>query len=105
MNGLWYINQSGVEFNLYGVHLKASSGSSNANQRLEEATVLRNHLIIYQKTDFIVAGDFNIYSNSSSSEPAFEMLTGATENNNGRLFDPIDRIGHWHTNSSFADVH
>ena len=37
-------NQSGVEFNLYGVHLKASSGNSNANQRLEEATVLRDHL-------------------------------------------------------------
>ena len=99
-------NQSGVEFNLYGVHLKASSGSSNANQRLEEATVLRNHLNnLSENRFFIVAGDFNIYSNSSSSEPAFEMLTGATENNNGRLFDPIDRIGHWHNNSSFADVH
>ena len=33
------------------------------------------------------------------------MLIGATENNNGQLFDPIDRIGHWHNNSSFADVH
>ena len=99
-------DQSGIEFNLYGVHLKASSGTSNANQRLEEATVLRNYLNnLSENSLFIVAGDFNIYSNSSSSEPAFEMLTGATENNNGRLFDPIDRIGHWHNNSSFADVH
>ncbi|HJL75165.1 MAG TPA: lamin tail domain-containing protein, partial [Candidatus Marinimicrobia bacterium] len=51
------------------------------------------------------AGDFNIYSNSSSSEPAFDMLTGEGNDDDGRLFDPIDRIGHWHNNSSFADVH
>ena len=99
-------NQSGIEFNLYGVHLKASSGDSNANQRLEEATVLRNYLNTFSENSyFIVAGDFNIYSNNSSSEPAFGMLTGETENNNGQLFDPINRIGHWHNNSSFADVH
>ena len=99
-------NQSGIEFNLYGVHFKASSGNSNANERLEEATVLRNYLnSLSENRFFIVAGDFNIYSNSTSSEPAFEMLTGQAENNNGQLFDPIDRIGHWHNNSSFADVH
>ena len=33
------------------------------------------------------------------------MLTGSTDNNNGRLFDPIDRIGNWHNNSSYSDVH
>ena len=33
------------------------------------------------------------------------MLTGVSDNNNGRLFDPIDRIGHWHNNSSYSDVH
>ena len=33
-------NLSGIEFNIYGVHFKASSGSSNASQRLEEATIL-----------------------------------------------------------------
>ena len=98
-------NLSGLEFNIYGVHLKASSGSSNANQRLQETTILRNHLNELAANFFIVAGDFNIYSNNSSSEPAFDMLTGASDNNNGRLFDPIDRIGHWHNNSSYSDVH
>ena len=98
-------NLSGLEFNIYGVHLKASSGSSNANQRLQETTILRNHLNELAANSFIVAGDFNIYSNNSSSEPAFDMLTGASDNNNGRLFDPIDRIGHWHNNSSYSDVH
>ena len=99
-------NNSDIEFNIYGVHLKASSGSSNASQRLEEATILREHLNgLPLGRNFIVAGDFNIYSNSSSSEPAFNMLTGESDNNVGRLFDPINRIGNWHNNSSFSDVH
>jgi hypothetical protein len=54
---------------------------------------------------FIVGGDFNIYSNNSSSEPAFDMLTVAGSDTDGQLFDPINRIGHWHNNSAFADVH
>ena len=98
-------NLSGIEFNVYGVHLKASSGSSNANQRLQETTILRDHLNELDANFFIVAGDFNIYSNNSSSEPAFDMLTGVGDDNAGRLFDPINRIGHWHNNSSYSDVH
>ena len=104
----WIIvhDQSNVEFRLYGVHLKASSGSSNAAERLEEATILRDYLNdLPSNSYFIVGGDFNIYSNSSSSEPAFEMLTGDSDDNDGRLFDPIDRIGNWHNNSYYADVH
>ena len=98
--------QSGIEFNVYGVHLKASSGSSNAAVRLEEATVLRNYLNqLPENSQFIVGGDFNIYSNDSSSEPAFDMLTGNSDDNDGQLYDPINRIGHWHNNSSYADVH
>ena len=98
-------NQSSVQFNVYGVHFKASSGESNAQERLQEATILRTYLNNLNENYFIVAGDFNIYSNGSSSEPAFDMLTGDADNNNGRLFDPIDRIGHWHNNSSYSDVH
>tara|TARA_B100000214_G_scaffold357986_1_gene318112 strand:- start:154 stop:1896 length:1743 start_codon:yes stop_codon:yes gene_type:complete len=104
----WVIvhNNSNVQFRLYGVHFKASSGSSNAAERLEEATILREYLNeLPPNSYFIVGGDFNIYSNSTTSEPAFEMLTGYADDNDGRLFDPIDRIGHWHNNSSYADVH
>ena len=98
-------NLSGVEFNVYGVHLKASSGSSNANQRLQETTILRNYLNNLAPNFFIVGGDFNIYSNNSSSEPAFDMLTSSSDDNDGQMFDPINRIGHWHNNSSYSDVH
>jgi endonuclease/exonuclease/phosphatase family metal-dependent hydrolase len=97
---------SAIEFNVYGVHLKASSGSDNASQRLNEATVLRSYLNdLSEGSYFMVAGDFNIYSNSSTEEPAFDMLTGDASDNDGRLFDPIDRIGPWHNNSSYSDVH
>ena len=99
-------NDSGVQFNVYGVHLKASSNPPNPQTRLAEATFLRDYLYdLSSGRHFLVAGDFNIYSNSSASEPAFEMLTGEGGDDDGRLFDPIDRIGHWHNNSSFADVH
>ncbi|HDY75613.1 MAG TPA: hypothetical protein ENH49_03735, partial [Candidatus Marinimicrobia bacterium] len=99
-------NDSGIQFNVYGVHLKASQGSSNAQQRLLEVTELRDHLNdLPTGSHFMVAGDFNIYSNSSSSEPAFDMLTGEGNDADGRLFDPVNRIGNWHNNSSFADVH
>jgi hypothetical protein len=98
--------QSGIEFNVYGAHFKASSGGSNAAERLEEATILRSYLNeLPENSQLIVGGDFNIYSNNSSSEPAFDMLTGSGDDNDGQLFDPVDRIGHWHNNSSYADVH
>ena len=98
--------ESLVEFRIYGVHLKASSGNSNSQERLAETTALRNYLNeLPSGSHFMVCGDFNIYSNSSTSEPAFDMLTGAGDNTVGQLFDPINRIGHWHNNSSFSDVH
>ena len=98
--------ESSVQFRVYGVHLKASSGTSNSQERFAETTVLRNYLNnLSSGIHFIVCGDFNIYSNSSTSEPAFDMLTVAGDNTVGQLFDPINRIGHWHNNSSFSDVH
>jgi len=97
---------SGVQFNVYGVHLKASSGGSNAQIRLAEATALREYLDdLPSGSHYMVAGDFNIYSNSSTSEPAFDMLTAEGDDEDGRLFDPIDMPGSWHNNSSFAEVH
>ena len=98
--------ESGVQFRVYSLHLKASSGDNNAQERLEETTILRNYLNeLPSGSHFIVGGDFNIYSNNSSSEPAFDMLTAAGSDTDGQLFDPINRIGHWHNNNAFADVH
>lgn len=97
------IDSAQSELFIFSAHLKASQGAVNENIRLQEATTLRNHLNTFSTgTDFIVAGDFNIYY---SDEPAFGMMTDSLANNNGRLFDPLAVTGNWHENGNYADVH
>ena len=52
------------------------------------------------QSNIIVGGDFNFYG--AGTEPAWNELT-----NNGvqRLNDPTNRVGNWHDNSTFSDVH
>ncbi|NOZ75369.1 MAG: hypothetical protein GXO90_08345, partial [FCB group bacterium] len=96
-------NSSGVEIRFYGIHLKASSGSDNEALRAGEATILRNYLdTMPAGSNFLVIGDFNFYH---SGEAGFQILVDSTADNDGRLFDPVNRIGYWHNNSAFADVH
>lgn len=45
-----------------------------------------------------MVGDFNLYR---SSEPAFVRLTENQADNDGQLFDPINRPGQWNNNSAF----
>lgn len=93
-----------AEFRIYAVHLKASTGTDNEQKRLAEATILRNHLnSLPAGSHFLVGGDFNFYS--ASSEPAWDELTGSASDNDGRCYDPINRVGNWHNNSAFVDVH
>ncbi len=94
---------SGVEFRIYGCHLKAGTNSDDENERTAEATQLRNYLnSLDGETPFIVAGDLNLYDNG---EGAFQVLIESQSDNDGRCFDPVDRIGNWHNNASYADVH
>jgi len=93
--------EPGEELIVFSLHFKASQGPENEAIRLQEATVLRQHLdSLAQGTDFIVAGDFNIYT---SSEPAYIMMTETS--GSGQLFDPINAPGYWHENSDFAYLH
>lgn len=86
---------------IYSVHLKASQGSTNEQQRLAEVNSLRqvtdNHPA---PANFIVCGDFNIYH---SDEPAFQRLIDQSDL--GYVLDPIDMPGYWHENISFAPIH
>jgi endonuclease/exonuclease/phosphatase family metal-dependent hydrolase len=91
------------EFYIFSVHFKASQGYENELIRLQEATILRNHLDTLEIVgNFLVMGDLNIYY---SDEPAYHRLTDSLVNNNGRLFDPLDASGYWHENSNFAYLH
>lgn len=91
------------ELYVFSVHFKASQGASNEAIRLQEATVLRNRLDTFAPgTEFMVLGDFNIYS---SDEPAFQKMIDSLGNNRGRLFDPLNVLGPWHENINYASVH
>jgi hypothetical protein len=96
------IRSSGDTMRIYSLHLKASSGTANEQDRLAEATILRNRTnTLPTGSLFIVVGDYNIYR---SSEPAFEKLLGSEADNDGRCFDQLNLVGTWN-DASFAPYH
>ncbi len=91
-------NISGENIHIFSAHLKASQGSTNEQKRLAEVTILRNYLnSLPANTNFIIVGDFNIYT---ASEPAFQHLTAG-----GLVRDPIHQSGDWHNNSQYKSIH
>ena len=93
----------GVEFFVYSSHLKASTGVTNENKRLLEATILRDRLNThYANTNFISVGDFNFYK---ASEPGFVRLIEKQTGNDNQLNDPINKLGTWHDGYSYRNIH
>ncbi len=91
-------NVSNELLHIFSVHLKASSGSSNEQQRLQEATLLKNYINnLPPQANVIVVGDYNLYS---AGEPAFATLV-----TDGPVIDPLNAAGDWHNNSQFAYLH
>ena len=74
-------------FTVFSAHLKASTGSSNENQRWEEAKQLQFY-INQQPSDYhyILAGDLNLYS---PNERAYKLLLDSIS------VDLVDPIGPW----------
>lgn len=95
-------NLSGDTVRLFAVHLKASSGATNEQQRLLEVNYLRAVTNSYPVgTEFIVLGDFNIYS---ANEPAYQRLIQVETNNEGQFVDPYNLPGTWNQ-ASYAPYH
>ncbi len=93
-------NATSDTLRIYSVHLKASSGSTNEQQRLAEVTILRNITdALPSYSDFIVCGDFNIYG---STEPAYQKLLD--QSTQGYFIDLFNMPGTWN-NSSYAQYH
>jgi len=89
-----------IFFYVYSVHLKASSGSSNENQRYQEAVVLKNYIDNQPNAEnVLIGGDFNIYG---ASEPAFDEIVNG---GNMAMHDPINMVGEWNTNFGYRFVH
>ena len=96
---------STADFYVYSSHYKADSDTTSTARRGVEATATRANADALGAADpsgtirAIYTGDFNSYD---ASEPVITNLTAA--GGAGRAFDPINRLGAWHNNSSFADV-
>lgn len=91
---------STAEFYIYNSHYKAGDSSSDAARRNAEANNIRNNSDALGEGSYaIYAGDHNIYR---SNESAWQTLTSAGA---GQAHDPVDQVGIWHDNASFADVH
>ncbi len=88
-----------ADFYVYASHFKSSEGTSEANRRNIEAQTLRADAATLGAANVIYTGDFNVYR---SSEAAFQTLIAAGVN---QAFDPINRIGTWHDNAAYRDVH
>ena len=93
-------NSTGDTIRIYSVHLKAGTASSDKQQRLTEVTTLRNVTDnLPPNSNFIVCGDFNIYS---SEETAYQKLKDATSA--GCFIDIFNLAGTWN-NQAYAQYH
>jgi len=91
-----------TELRIYSQHLKASTGSTNVNQRAAEALGIRDSMnAIPPGTHAILCGDFNIYT---TTEPAFVKFLEAQGDNDGRLYDPLGLTGTFNQ-GGFAPYH
>jgi endonuclease/exonuclease/phosphatase family metal-dependent hydrolase len=95
-------NATAETLRVYSVHLKASSGSANEQKRAAEVDSLRKRTnTLPAGTNFIVVGDFNIYS---STEAAYQKLLADTPGDDGHFIDPISVSGTWN-NVQYAIYH
>lgn len=87
---------------VFGLHLKASSGSANEARRDSEIVVLRNITDQFHSGSFfIVGGDFNFYS---SNEPAYTDLKQVHTGTDGEFIDQFNMPGTWN-NPAYAQYH
>jgi exonuclease III len=86
---------------IFGVHLKAYPEPENQDKRLSTVNTLRTRTLQLKPTaNYIVAGDFNIFT---STEPAFQRLLD--QSSPGYVNDPQNAVGNWTDNSSFSHTH
>jgi len=88
---------------LYSTHMKAGSGSSDQARRLIEARKIRDNAeTLDPAINIMVLGDFNI---QSSTQAAYQEMTGFQSNNDGRFADPINTPGSWNNSFTYRFVH
>lgn len=93
---------SGDTIRLFSVHLKASNTSDDRLKRAAEVDSLRKFTNnLHSGANFIVLGDFNIYS---SNEPAYQKLIEILPGVYGHTIDRIEMTGTFN-NAAYAQHH
>lgn len=91
-----------IDFYCVVAHLKAGNSQADATERANETNALMSYLDDNNAMgNYIMAGDFNVYT---PTEQAFTNLI-LHPNEDIRFYDPIDKIGEWHSNYFFANEH
>lgn len=83
-------------------HLASGSDASAQANRDTEAGIVMNHIATLPNPhNYLFQGDFNVYT---YAEPAFQKMIN-NANQNIRFYDPINKIGEWSDNATFAAYH
>ena len=91
-----------VFLNCIVMHLKAGSTTNDQDERAAETQTLMNYInSLSSMGNCIVMGDFNI---QTSTEASFQNLINFS-NPNVRFYDPINKLGNWNNNYSYAQYH
>ncbi len=84
------------------MHLKAGNTASDASERAVQTNKLMTYLnSLNKKANYLLMGDFNVYA---SAEECFQNLINYS-NTNIRFYDPINKLGSWNSNYSYAKYH
>ncbi len=83
------------------IHIKASSDSTSKTKRKDEATLLKSYIASNVPTGLYlsVGGDFNTYSNSTSTEPCMAVFGQFTVFPDPNGHYPADKNGNINTNA------
>ena len=93
----------GEKIRIYSAHFKEGQSVSDQQQRAKETQILRAYLDGFASySPFIVCGSLNFYG---SSEDGFKILTNDSGDTDGRVIDPIDKLGKWHDRKQFSRLH
>lgn len=103
-------NTDTVSLTFLVAHFKAGTtnpASANAPDAVARGTCA-NNVMKYMKQNmsttgnYFLMGDFNLYM---SSEPAWQNITNTTLPSAIRFFDPINQVGTWTNNATYAAYH
>jgi endonuclease/exonuclease/phosphatase family metal-dependent hydrolase len=92
-------------FYVYVSHAKSGTGTTNADDRNEEAQIIRNNeATLPAGAAVLYVGDFNGDGSTDAAYQTFAANTSPSGVAQGAGFDPLNRPGTWALNAAFQDI-